>query len=141
MRFPLPVVLLNLGLAVLFSLFSWLQRNDIDPAIYYHPSVIDAVLWLLFYLFIAVLLVLILFRPLPRWLLAVAALACLIEMGMSGPGLYENIFGGESFTMTQASMTASDPRVELTREFFGAVIAFAAVGLLFFESRLRPGRV
>ena len=141
MRFSRPVVLLNLALAVLFSIFSWLQRNDIDPAIYYHPSVIDAVLWLLFYLFIAALLVLILFRPLPRWLLAVAALACLIEMGRSGPGLYENIFGGDSFTMTQASMTASDPRVELSREFFGAFIALAAVGLLVFESRPRPGRV
>jgi hypothetical protein len=32
--------------------------------------------------------------------------------------------------MTQGSMSAADPRVELTREFFGALIALAGVGFL-----------
>jgi glucan phosphoethanolaminetransferase (alkaline phosphatase superfamily) len=140
MRFPPAAAALNIVLAMLFTVFAWLQRNDIDPAIYDHPSVIDAALWLLFYLLIAVLLVVILFRPLPRWLLLVALLACLIEMGRTGPGLYENVFGEESFTMTQVSMTAADPRVELTREFFGAVIALAGVGLLVFQNRRRVKR-
>ncbi len=140
MRFPPAAAALNIVLAMLFTVFAWLQRNDIDPAIYDHPSVIDAALWLLFYLLIAVLLVVILFRPLPRWLLLVALLACLIEMGRTGPGLYENVFGEESFTMTQVSMTAADPRVELTREFFGAVIALAGVVLLVFQNRRRVNR-
>ncbi len=140
MRFPPAAAALNIVLAMLFTVFAWLQRNDIDPAIYDHPSVIDAALWLLFYLLIAILLVVILFRPLPRWLLLVALLACLIEMGRTGPGLYENVFGEESFTMTQVSMTAADPRVELTREFFGAVIALAGVVLLVFQNRRRVNR-
>ena len=48
-------------------------------------------------------------------------------MARTGPGLYENLFGKESFSMTQTSMTAEDPRVELSREFFGALIALAGV--------------
>jgi hypothetical protein len=135
MRFSRPVASLNLCFALLFTVFAWYQRNDIDPAIYHHPSVIDAALWFLFYLLIASLLVVILYRPLPRWLLVAAVLACLVEMGRSGPGLYENLFGGESFTMTQVSMSAEDPRVELSREFFGAVIALAGTGLLIFQNR------
>lgn len=125
----------NLLAAILFAVFAWYQHNDIDPAIYDHPSVIDAALWLLFYLLIAILFVVILFRRLPRWLLIIAALACLIEMGRTGPGLYENVFGQKSFTMTQVSMSAEDPRVELSREFFGALIALAGVGFLFFQER------
>lgn len=141
MRISPPLVAVNVVLAILFSLFAWLQRNDIDPAIYYHPSVIDATAWLLFYLLIAALLIVILFRPLPRWLLIVAAVACFIEMGRSGPGLYANLFGDESFTMTQVSMSAADPRVELSREFFGALLALAGVGWLFYQNRRRPERV
>ena len=141
MRFPRPIAALNIVLALLFAVFAWFQRNDIDPAIYYHPSVIDAALWFLFYLLIAVLLVVILYRPLPRWLLIVAVVACLIEMGRTGPGLYDNLFGGDSFNMTQVSMSAADPRVELSREFFGALIALAGTGLLIFQNRKRVNRV
>ena len=138
MRLSPPFVALHIVLAILFSVFAWFQRNDIDPAIYYHPSVIDAAAWLLFYLLIAVLLIASLFRPLPRWMLLLAALACLVEMGRSGPGLYANFFGEESFTMTQVSMSAADPRVDLSREFLGALLALAGVGLLFFQNRKRP---
>lgn len=141
MRFSSPVAVLNFIFATLFAVFAWYQRNDIDPAIYYHPSVIDAALWLLFYLLISVLLVLILYRPLPRWLLIVAVLACLVEMGRTGPGLYDNLFGGESFNMTQVSMSAADPRVELSREFFGTLIALVGTSLLIFQNRKQVSRV
>lgn len=116
--------------AVLFGLFAWFQRNDIDPAVYYKPSGLDATLWFLFYTLIAVLFVVALFKRIPIWLLALAAIACFIEMGLSGPGLFQNLFGGEDFTMTQVSMSAEDPRVELSREFFGALIALAGVAAL-----------
>jgi hypothetical protein len=137
MRVKPALLVVNLALAALFGVFSWMQRNDIDPAIYDRPSVIDAALWLAFYLLIAVLLVTTCFRAVPRWLLVVAALACLIEMVRTGPGLYENFFGEKEFTMTQASMSAKDPRVELSREFFGAVIALGGVGFLAWQNR-RP---
>jgi hypothetical protein len=58
-------------------------------------------------------------------------------MVRTGPGLYENFFGEKEFTMTQASMSAKDPRVELSREFFGAVIALGGVGFLAWQNR-RP---
>ena len=135
------LTIINLVAAVLFATFAWLQRNDIDPAIYDHPSVIDAALWLLFYLLISVLFVVTLFRRIPRWILIISLIACFIEMGRTGPGLYENVFGEKSFTMTQVSMSAEDPRVELTREFFGAVIALAGVGFLFVQERRRSRRV
>lgn len=127
--------LLDLTLAAMFGLFAWLQRNDLDPAVYDHPSVLDAALWLAFYLLIALLFVGSLFRRIPGWLLLLAALACLVELAMTGPGLYENVFGQRTFTMTQASMSADDPRVELSREFFGALIALAGVGVLWWQNR------
>lgn len=137
MRVKPPILVLNLILAAIFAMFSWMQRNDIDPAIYDHPSVMDAALWLIFYLAIAIGLVAICFRPLPRWLLIVAAAACFVEMGRTAPGLYQNLFGEKEFDMTQVSMSASDPRVELSREFFGALIALTAVAWLAWQSRAR----
>lgn len=135
MRVKTPLAILNFALATLFAVFAWMQRNDIDPAIYDHPSVLDAALWLAFYLLIAVLFVVVTFRTVPRWLLAIAAIACLVEMVRTGPGLYENLVGEKEFTMTQMSMSAEDPRVELSREFFGAVIALAGVGLIAWQNR------
>lgn len=137
MRVKTPLAILNFALAALFAVFAWMQRNDIDPAIYDHPSVLDAALWLAFYLLIAVLFVVVTFRTVPRWLLLIAAIACLIEMVRTGPGLYENLVGEKEFTMTQMSMSAEDPRVELSREFFGAVIALAGVGLIAWQNRKR----
>ena len=125
-----PLLVLNFLLAALFAIFAWLQRNDIDPAIYDHPSVIDAALWFAFYLLIAVLFVVTCFRRVPGWILVLGAIACFIEMGRCAPGIYENLFGDKEFAMTQASMSAEDPRVELSREFFGAVIALLGVGFL-----------
>jgi glucan phosphoethanolaminetransferase (alkaline phosphatase superfamily) len=135
-RRPATVVL-DLCLAAMFGLFAWLQRNDLDPEVYDRPSVLDAALWFGFYLLIAALFVVVLFKPLPRWLLALAAAACLLELAVTGPGLYENLYGNQAFTITQESMSAKDPRVELSREFFGALIALAGVGVLFWQSR-RP---
>ncbi|MGJ8697441.1 MAG: transmembrane 220 family protein [Verrucomicrobiaceae bacterium] len=118
---------LNYFLAALFVLFAWFQRNDIDPAIYHNPSSLDAFLWLIFYLIIGIAFILLTFRRLPRLYFTLAIVACFIEMASSGPGLWNNLFGDQPFTMTQVSMSADDPRVELTREFFGALIALAAV--------------
>ena len=136
MKLPLPLIVLNVAGFTIFELFAWVQRNDIDPAVYYHPSSLDAALWLLFYALISVLFLVVLFKPFPRWLLVVAGLACLIELGRSAPGLWENLFGERSFTMMQQSMSGDDPRVELSREFFGALIALGAVVLLWWERQL-----
>lgn len=119
--------ILNYALAALFFLFAFFQKNDVDPGIYHNPSSLDAALWLLFYAIIGIAFILLNFRPLPLWFFPLAILACLIEMALSGPGLWDNLFGQKTFTITQTSMSAADPRVELTREFFGALIALIAV--------------
>ncbi|MGY8640719.1 MAG: transmembrane 220 family protein [Verrucomicrobiales bacterium] len=122
----------------LFVLFAWFQRNDIDPEIYYHASEIDSVLWFLFYLLIAGMFMMAIFRKVPIWLLALGVIACLVEMGLSGPGLWENVFGEAEFNMTQGGMSAGDPRVELSREFFGALIALVAVLFLWWQRKRSP---
>ncbi len=129
--------IVHLVLAAMFFLFAWLQANDLDPAIYDKPSALDAALWLAFYAVIGALFVASLFRSIPVWLLLLAAVACIAEMAATGPGLYENVFGGKDFTMTQASMSSEDPRVELSREFFGALIALAGVAVLWRRERKR----
>ncbi len=123
MKCSVRLAILHTFAALLFVVFAWFQRNDIDPTVYFRPSSIDATLWFLFYSLIAFLLVFVCFRRIPRWLLVLSLCACLAEMIITGPGLFENLFGTKEFTVTQVSMSAEDPRVELTREFLGAVIA------------------
>lgn len=140
MKLPLPLQILNVLCAILFALFAWVQANDIDPETYYKPSSLDAALWFLFYGMIGVLFAVALFRSFPMWLLAIAAIACLIEFFLTVSGLWENVFGPEPFTLTGYSMSAADPRVELTRECLGAVIALLGVALLFWEQKTFPKR-
>ena len=135
MKLPLPVKILNVLGFLLFALFAWVQYNDIDPEIYDHPSSLDAAGWLLFYGFVAVLFLLLLFKAFPRWLLLIALVAGFIQIGRTLPGTWENFFGDRPFTMTQNSMSAADPRVELTREFFGGLIALAGIVVLWWERK------
>ena len=136
MNLPLPFRIFN-GIAVLlFAAFAFFQYNDIDPTVYHRASSLDAALWLGFYALIAILFALSLFqKAAPRWLLLTGGLACLVEMGRTGWGLWINIFGTEEFTMMQVSMSSADPRVELSREFFGAVIALAGIAALWWQGR------
>ena len=132
----MPVILkvFNLVAAVMFAIFSMLQWNDLDPAVYADPSSWDAVAWTVFYAFVAVLFILVSVRRLPRWVLLLGLVLCVIQMGRTAPGLWENLSGDRPFTMTQAGMSADDPRVELSREFFGALIALVGVGIVAFEN-------
>lgn len=139
MKLPVPFKILNIVGALLLGLFAWVQANDIDPEIYYRSSSLDAALWLCFYGLIAGLCALAFFKPLPKWILKVAALTCLIQLGRTGWGLWVNLFGDERFTLVQSSMSAADPRVELTREFLGALIALGALGILWWEQRKFAG--
>ncbi|MFP6859846.1 MAG: transmembrane 220 family protein [Roseibacillus sp.] len=138
MKLPVPFKILNIVGALLFGFFAWVQANDIGED-YHRPSRLDAALWLCFYGLIAVLCALALFKPLPKWILKVAALTCLIQLGRTGWGLWINLFGDERFTLIQSRMSAADPRVELTREFLGALIALGALGMLWWEQRKFAG--
>lgn len=135
----IPYVCLNIILAGLFFVFAWFQRNDIDPEIYSSPSfdspTLDSALWFLFYAIIGLGFLLLIKKSIPIWYFILAIIACLAEMYLSGPGLWENLFGKKSFTMTGESMSGTDPRVELTREFFGAVLALAGVLFQWWQSK------
>ncbi|MBT7969984.1 MAG: hypothetical protein HN570_03215 [Verrucomicrobia bacterium] len=130
---------INLILAGLFFVFAWFQRNDIDPEIYSNPSfgnpTLDSALWFLFYAVIGLVFILLIKKRVPIWYFILAIIACLTEMYLSGPGLWENIFGEQSFTMTGESMSGADPRVELTREFFGAVIALVGITFQWWQNK------
>jgi len=130
-----PLAAAYLAGFLVFALFAALQVNDIDPEVYYNPSVVKAALWFLLYGLLSVAFLLGVFRPVPPALPILVAAAGLVQMFLTGPGLYENLFGGERFTMMQASMTAEDPRVEMSREFFGALIAMLAALALWFHQR------
>ncbi len=136
MNLPLPLRVFNGFAVLLFALFAFYQYNDIDTAIYHNASALDSALWLAFYALVAVLFAVTLFhRAAPGWILLIGALASLMEMGRTGWGVWENLFGTHDFTMMGAHMSATDPRVELSREFFGSLIALAGVTLLWWEGR------
>ena len=136
-----PVLITNVIVAISFFLFAGFQFNDVDPEVYHNPSKLDAAIWLLFYFFIGVMSLAVIFRKIPSWILCVGLIACLIQMAISGPGLFQNLFGSESFNMTQNSMSAKDPRVELSREFFGALIAILGVGWIWWQRRASVSKV
>ena len=138
MRGSLPVRIVNSIAVLLFAVFAWVQVNDLDPEIYDRPSIIDAAFWCAFYALVGSLFVVLLFRPVPRWLLALALVACAVQLVRTAPGMWENLTGEAPFTLTDRSMTASDPRVELSREFLGTVIALLAIAVAWWQSR-RPG--
>ena len=127
----------NLIAAAVFAVFSLLQWKDIDPAIYTAPSVLDAIAWAAFYALVAGLFILVLMRHVPGWILLLALVCSLVQLGRTAPGVWENLTGDRPFTITQAGMSADDPRVELSREFFGALIALLGVGVVAIENRRR----
>ncbi len=129
-----PIRVLNLIAAAMFAVFSALQWNDFDPAIYDNPSTGDAIAWGVFYAFVALLFVLVLRRRLPRWILILAVMFCLVQLVRTAPGLWGNLTGDKAFDMAQSSMSADDARVELSREFFGALIALAGIGVIAWEN-------
>ena len=120
-------------LAGLFAVFAFFQLNDTNPEIYHRPSVIDAWSWVAFYGLISILCLVSIFRPIPLALLGAAALFCAYEMATTAPGLYRNLFEAESFTMTGASMAPSRSEVELSREFFGALIGLFGITFLWWQ--------
>jgi uncharacterized membrane protein len=126
-------------LAVMFAVFAYVQINDLDPAVYHKPSLVDAWSWVIFYGLLAVLFVVSIFRRVPKGLLVVAALFCAVEMVRTAPGLFSNLFEAEQFTMTGAAMAASRSEVELSREFFGALIGLLGVAFLWWQA-VTPSR-
>ncbi len=125
-----------IGLNVLgffvFTYFAWLQREDDNPEVYANPSLVDVWAWVAFYGLIALLFLLGAFRRFPWPLFLVAVIFCLFELATTGPGLLQNLTGGD-FTMTKKSMNPAHGEVEQSREFFGALIALLGTGFLWWQ--------
>ena len=128
------LIAVTVVMSVMFAVFSWFQINDLDPTIYHKPSAWDAWSWVVFYGLLAVLCLVSVFRSVPRAILILAAVFCAFEMARTAPGVFENLFQSEKFTMTGASMAPERSEVELSREFFGALIGLVSVAFLWWQS-------
>ncbi len=137
-RLAKPVLIsTNVILAMLFGVFAAFQFNDTNPEIYHRPSVIDAWSWVIFYALIAGLFILSIFRRVPMAVLVLAVAFCVYEMVTTAPGLYENLTNKEDFIMTGAAMAPTRSHVELSREFFGAVIALLGIGIIWWQRKAK----
>lgn len=125
----------NILLGLMFAVAATLQVNDIDAATYHNPSQWDVWSWVLFYGLIAGLFLASICCRVSRILLGIAAAYCVVQMARAAPGLYENLFQTEDFTITGSSMSPSHSEVELSREFFGGLIALAGVVFLWWQTR------
>jgi hypothetical protein len=124
----LRTILNALG-TVAFAFFAWLQREDDNPDIYVDPSRVDISLWMAFYGMVACLFAAatIRRRP-PGWCFLLVALLGIYHLSGTLPGLLENLRGG--LDIAQHSMSPERAEVELSREFFGTLIALAATILI-----------
>lgn len=108
--------LVNIILALLFTLFAIVQYNDPDPW-----------LWIGVYSFIAIISGLAAAKIYPSWLIRIGLAGCVIGLGILLPDFIDwwNT-GADSITQ---SMQAKKPHIELTREFLGLVICTLVMGL------------
>lgn len=113
---------INSILALLFLSFAAVQYNDPDPW-----------LWMLAYIFVAVLFVLQIIKNLPRFLI----LASIILFAIWGITFIPDFIdwidkGAPSLT---SEMKATEPHIELVREFGGIVICLAGLFFLLFQQK------
>lgn len=107
--------LVNIILALLFTLFAAFQYNDPDPW-----------MWIGIYLFVAIISGLAALKIYPTWLVRIGLIGCVIGLGILLPDFIDWLnTGAESITQ---SMKAEKPHIELTREFLGLLICALVMG-------------
>ncbi len=112
--------IINIVLAILFTLFAVVQYNDPDPW-----------LWIGIYLFMAIISGLAAGNIYLSWILRGGIVGCLIGLGMLLPDFIDWLStGAESITQ---SMEAEKPHIELTREFLGLLICTITLGFLLWQ--------
>ena len=108
-------------LTVVFILFAGLQYNDPDPLI-----------WIPYYLGIAVLTGAMTNGKFLKWLAIVMTVASIVGLIHYFPGVYDWEVNHNAENIAQ-SMKADKPYIEQTREFFGIAIALAAIALVYWK--------
>jgi hypothetical protein len=100
--------------AHIFVLFAAVQYNDPDPEV-----------WIPIYMFVAILSVVAMFKPIPKTILIVSLLAYLAGSIYLFPDRYQGV---------DMPMNQRVPEIELARESLGLLICVVAFGWLLFLS-------
>lgn len=116
---------LNILLSVIFLLFAYVQLNDPDPMV-----------WFSIYFLVAIGLLVSTFRGLPLILLYVAFAALILFAGYHLP-YFVQWLSSEDHSSLFGEMSNDRYYIEGTREFFGLLIALAALVHLIFQNRNR----
>jgi len=105
---------IRIFLAILFSLFAYTQFNDPDP-----------LLWISIYGSIAILMVLSIYKKVPKIVLGIIAGVLIVYAAVLIPEIISWINKGMPSIVE--SMKAEQPHIEYTREFFGIIICLVAL--------------
>ena len=114
--------ILNIILALLFTLFAYFQYNDPDPW-----------LWITIYLVVAVICAFAAFDQYNRWVIIIGLAGLIIYWGMLLPSFISWL--GEGMPTITGSMKAASPHIELVREFLGLLILIGVLGWQFFRMK------
>ncbi len=106
---------LNSILAFFFLLFAIVQYNDPDPW-----------LWIILYLFIAVISAFAAAEIYPKVWIRAGIVACIIGLGVLLPDFINWIQNGAESIVQK--MKAEKPHIELTREFLGLFLSILVLG-------------
>lgn len=118
--------------AALFVFFAWLQHEDDNPDIYVDPSLPDVILWIALYGLVSSLFLSAILGRFPRWIFLLVAALSLFHLATTLPGILDNLRSG-GLEMAGKSMSPDRAEVELSREFFGALIALGATALIWIQ--------
>ena len=97
--------------------FAYLQLNDPDP-----------IIWTAFYLVCALVPLSEIFNKHNRYLFLVAALLCVIDLGIYMHGAYTYYLHSNEEALMQ-SMSPTKPYIEEAREFLGSLIALVLISV------------
>ncbi len=111
----------NIIIAILFIVFAVVQFNDPDP-----------LKWVGLYAFVGVLALFAAFGWFRRWVILAGMAIFIIEFIRLIPDFMDWLNMGAP-TIT-GSMKATEPHIELTREFLGIFICIVALGFLYWQS-------
>ena len=115
---------INSILGILFLSFAYFQLNDPDPY-----------LWVLLYVYIALVSFLTVKNKISKWFILPGMLSCVLWLGLLMPDFINWMkMGSPSIT---DSMKAEQPHIELTREFLGLAISLGVLFYLYFRHSIR----
>ena len=111
---PCFMKILNLALAAIFVLFAAVQYNDPDP-----------IHWMALYLFVAGVCGFAAFGKYNKYVLWAGMAVCAVWLALTAHDFIDWIKMGEPSIVSE--MKATEPHIELTREFLGVAICLVVL--------------